>query len=250
MRREEDHARDSTDASTDMCRHVRISINVALMVAVVLAARYAFAGGYLSETDIRHFVSRAGTLAAPAFIVLFALGLLIFASPGLFVGASALAFGSAIGPIYSLLGIVTGACAAFLLGRYVAPDFARKLQVGRGKKIDEWIMSNGLACTISLRFAFFANPVLNYAASQTPVRFRDYTLGSFIGCIPGVFIIPHIVNVVIYTGSLMEMLTHPMLYSLALLRISGLALFFILIRRSSRKSLLRRGHTQEGGIVR
>jgi len=63
MRREEDHARDSTDASTDMRRHVRISLNVALMVAVVLAARYTFAGGYLSETDIRHFVGRAGTIS-------------------------------------------------------------------------------------------------------------------------------------------------------------------------------------------
>ena len=221
-----------------------------MLVVLLVITRYVFAHGYLSEVEIRHFASRSGVLAAPAFIVLFALGLLIFASPGLFVGASALAFGSAIGPIYSLLGIMTGACAAFLLGRYVAPDFARRLQVGRGKKIDEWIMSNGLACTISLRLAFFANPVLNYAASQTPVRFRDYTLGSFIGCIPGVFIIPHIVNIVIYAGSLMEMLTHPMLYSLALLRISGLALFFILTRRSSRKSLLRHGHTQEGGIVR
>ena len=233
----------------NMGRYRGILYKALLLVALLVITRYVFAHGYLSEVEIRHFARRAGILAAPAFIVLFALGLLIFASPGLFVGASALAFGSAIGPVYSLLGIIMGACAAFLLGRYVAPDFARRLIVGRGKKIGELIMLHGLAFTISLRFAFFANPVLNYAASQTPLRFRDYTLGSFIGCIPGVFIIPHIVNVVIYAGSLMEMLTHPMLYSLALLRISGLAALLVLTRRYAKSTPPQHGQGEASSLL-
>jgi uncharacterized membrane protein YdjX (TVP38/TMEM64 family) len=234
-----------------MRRYARISVKIVLLVAVVLITRYAFTQGYTSEWQIRRLADRAGILAAPAFILMFALSLVTFvASPGLFVAVGAITFGRTMGAAYSLLGIMTGACAAFLLGRYVVTDLARRQRVGRLKRIDEYLRLNGSAFMISLRLSLFANPVLNYAASQTPVTLRDYLIGSFVGCIPGVLVIPYVADVVIHVDSLVDMAMHPVLYSMGLLRMIGLALFIILIRRYRRKTPGRHGHTEEGGIAR
>lgn len=208
---------------------------VAIVVAVIPVVRYAFRHGYISQADIQQLVSQAGILAAPSFILVLAVGMLIFAPPALLVGSGAIVFGRTQGALYSLVGVVTGACTAFLLGRYVTSDFARTRELGRLKKINDWLQVNGVAFTLSSRLMFFANPTFNYAASLTTVKFRDYALGSFIGCLPGVLILSHLFHAVIHTRSLVDILKHPAFIALWLVRLSGVALFNLLTRRYNRK---------------
>jgi uncharacterized membrane protein YdjX (TVP38/TMEM64 family) len=211
-------------------------LQLALVVAVIPVVRYAFRHGYISQADIQQVVSQAGLLAAPSFILILAAGMLIFAPPALLVGSGAIVFGSTQGAIYSLVGVVVGACTAFLLGRYVASDFARTRKLGRLKKINDWLEFNGVAFTFSSRLMFFANPTFNYAASLTTVKFKDYALGSFIGCLPGVFILSHLFHAVIHTRSLVDILRHPAFVAMWVMRFSGVALFNLLTRWYNRKS--------------
>jgi uncharacterized membrane protein YdjX (TVP38/TMEM64 family) len=218
-------------------RYVKVALKVAFLATILLAMRYVFAQGYVSEKQIQRFVGETGILAVPVFILLLSLGVLTFAPFWVFVGTSTLAFGSTKGAVYSLLGIMIGACAAFFLGRYVVVDFARKQKLKGLRQIDRWMELNGLMLMIGLRFTFFANPILNYAVGQTSLKFRDYAFGSAIGCIPGVFLIPHIFSATLHSESLAEMVTYPIFYSFAFLRISGAVLLFVLYKSGTQGKL-------------
>ncbi len=87
-----------------------------------------------------------------------------------------------------------------------------------------------------------------FAASQTSLKFRDYVYGSVIGCAPGVFIIPHIVSLTIHAESLTEMVTHPVFYSFALLRLSGAVLLLVLYKGCSHRKPLPHGPSARGDV--
>jgi len=222
-------------------KYARGLFQFVLIVAVLLAIRYGFVRGYLSQASIQSFVKGAGILAVPTFILLLVLGLMTFAPSPLLVGSGALAFGKTIGAVYSSVGITLGACVAFLLGRYVARDFAQKQKQGRWKKIDEWVELNGLGFMVSLRLALFANPALSYVAGLTPMKFRDYVLGNVIGLLPGVFAVSYAFDEWTRAASLtlMDMLVDPVFLSLGLLRLAGVVLFIVLAKRDGKGFVVR-----------
>jgi len=215
----------------DMRRYAMITLKAIFVVAVVLGTRYALFRGYVNEAGIHQFVGHAGLLMALGFIFFVALGLIVFAPPFLLIGSGALAFGRLMGAVYCLVGMTIGAGAAFLLGRYVATDFARKRRGELLKKVNAWIEPNGLAFMFSLRLTLFANPALNYAASLTPVNFRIYTLSSFVGLLPGVFAVSYGFDLLTHASrlSLIDFLVHPALASMWLLRLAGIVLLAGLI---------------------
>lgn len=221
----------------DMRRHVMIALKAIFVIAIILGTRYALFRGYINESGIHHVVDQAGLLMVLGFIALVALGLVVFAPPFLLIGSGALAFGRLMGAVYCLVGMTLGAGLAFLLGRYVMPDFAARRQGGLLRKVNAWIEYNGLAFMLGLRLTLFANPALNYAASLTPVNFRVYALSSFAGLLPGVFAISYGFDLLTHTRliSWTDFLMHPALASMWLLRLAGIVLVGGLIRQYARQ---------------
>lgn len=93
-----------------------------------------------------------------------------------------------IGTITVSAGSVSGASAAFLLGRTLARDWvAEKVQGNRRfRALDEALGRSGLKMVFLVRLSpAFPFNMLNYMMGLTNVRFRDYLLGSWIGMLPG-----------------------------------------------------------------
>jgi uncharacterized membrane protein YdjX (TVP38/TMEM64 family) len=227
--------RKPAEIAMNVRRYARVFVRFGLIGMAIFALRIAFVDGYVSEVDIHSVVNRAGVLAVPGFILVCALGELILAPRLLFIAWTSIAFGTTIGTVYSLLGITAGVCAAFLLGRYGVPDFARKRKKGKLKRIDEWMQWNGLAFTFSARLMFPANSAFNYVASLTSVNFKDFLLGSFIGLIPSVTLASYFFHVLTHAETLMAVLTHPAFISFWLLRGAGVALFTTLTKKYGKR---------------
>lgn len=49
-------------------------------------------------------------------------------------------------------------------------------------------MRTSIVTVVVLRLLLFMTPAVNYALALTPLRFRDFLLGSAIGLIPGVIL--------------------------------------------------------------
>lgn len=236
---------DKSETAAEEHPYALIAAQLALIVIAVPSMRYLFRHGYITQAEIEQFVAQFGSLAGPGFIMLLAAGLLVFVPPAILVGTGSLIFGSRRGAVYSLLGVSLGVCAAFLLGRYLLADFARRRKQGRLKQVNQWLTLNGTAFTFVSRLMFFANPTFNYASSLTAVRFRDYAIGSVLGVIPGVLVFSHLFRVIVFTRSPLDILRHPAFLAMLGLRLCGVVLFKCLTVWYGRRKLAETGATNE-----
>jgi len=92
------------------------------------------------------------------------------------------------GTIAVSVGSVTGATAAFILGRkFFREAIAAKTRENpKFDRLDRAVGNNGLKMVLLVRLSpAFPFNLLNYAMGLTKVRLRDYVLGSWMGMLPG-----------------------------------------------------------------
>jgi uncharacterized membrane protein YdjX (TVP38/TMEM64 family) len=125
----------------------------------------------------------------------------VFLVPGtlLTLGAG-FAFGVVVGTLAVSLGSVSGACAAFLVGRFLARGWVEQRIAGnpRFRAIDQAVAEQGFKIVLLTRLSpAFPYTLLNYAFGLSRVRFRDFLLASWIGMLPGTVMY-------VYIGSLVQ----------------------------------------------
>lgn len=172
-----------------------------LVLAVVALYQFTPARYYLSAeglNELKNWIRSSGGFAPILFIVLYVLAT-IFCLPGsiLTLAAGAL-FGTWLGTLYVILGSNFGANAAFLIARFLGQDVADKfLRGGKLAKLSEGVAKNGFGVVLGLRLVpIFPFNGLNYGLGLSPVAWKDYALGSFVGMIPGTFAYVSLGNVV------------------------------------------------------
>lgn len=144
------------------------------------------------------WVERAGPAGVIVFSVAYVLAT-VLAVPGSIL---TLAAGFLYGPVFGLLLVspvsVAAATGAFLLGRYFAREWVAGKIAGsaRFQAIDRAIGHAGLKIILLVRLSpLFPFNLTNYALGLTKVRLSHYVLGSFLGMLPGTFML-------VYAGSL------------------------------------------------
>jgi len=120
------------------------------------------------------------------FAYIFATVLLL---PGSILTLSAgFLFGLPLGFALVSASSVAGACCAFLVGRYSARDWVAGKISGNAKfsALDNAVRDKGFVIVLLTRLSpVFPFNLLNYAMGITSVKFGSYTLGSWLGMIPG-----------------------------------------------------------------
>jgi len=125
----------------------------------------------------------------PVFVAAFYVVATILFLPGsvLTLGAGFL-FGVGTGFATVWIGATLGACAAFLVGRFIARNWVAGKVAGNAgfAAMDEAVGREGFKIVFLLRLSpIFPFNFLNYALGLTRVPFRSYALASLIGMIPG-----------------------------------------------------------------
>ncbi len=153
------------------------------------------AGAYLQ--DFARWVDAVGVWGPLAFMVGYALATVALIPGSLLTLAAGAIFGIAWGTLYVFLAATLGACAAFLIARYLARGAIEHRLEGnpRFAAIDHAVGNQGLKIVTLLRLSpIFPFTLLNYALGLTQVRLADYALGCF-GMLPGTLLY-------VYTGAL------------------------------------------------
>lgn len=159
------------------------AIAVAVIGLLFLFSR--FAGGYIPR--FTRWVEGLGTWGPVVFVAGYVLATVFFISGALMTLAAGAIFGLVEGTLYTIVAATLGACAAFLVSRYLARDAVerRLLDDERFQKVDRAIRGEGLKVMFLLRLSpVFPFVFLNYALGLTAVRFRDYALAC-LGMLPG-----------------------------------------------------------------
>ncbi len=97
-------------------------------------------------------------------------------------------FGVVGGTILVSIASTLGACAAFLIGRFVARGWVERRVAGNRKfqAVDEAVGREGFKIVLLVRLSpLFPFNLQNYGFGLTGVRFWKYALASWIGMLPG-----------------------------------------------------------------
>jgi uncharacterized membrane protein YdjX (TVP38/TMEM64 family) len=169
----------------------RVSIGKILAIfalaglVVFLQLRYDLSS-YLSQQNVRALLSRAGFFAPPLYMAIMAAAVIVSPIPSLPLDILAGAFfGAVLGTLYSALGAVAGACAAFLIAR------------GLGRELVERFTRGHIAfCTdcsdrLLTRIVFFSRlipfvsfDIVSYGAGLTKMSLGRFAAASFLGMLP------------------------------------------------------------------
>jgi uncharacterized membrane protein YdjX (TVP38/TMEM64 family) len=162
-------------------------------LALVLAGiRWTGIAEYISLDNARQleqWVSQYGWLGPAVYILIYISACILFL-PGLPVTIiGALAFGAVRGTLFTSIGSILGATAAFLIARYAARGVVENWINGNPQfeKIDKGVEKHGWRMLMITRMVpLFPFNLQNFAYGLTKIKLPTYILVSWVCMLPGV----------------------------------------------------------------
>lgn len=162
-------------------RWLRVAILLLLLGGLYLLGKVT---GFLDRVDVptmRAQVEAAGALGLGLFVVLFAVGSVAQVPGMVFIATGILVYGQFAGYFATLGGATLACCASFLVARTVGGDAFSQVRRPWVRRALERLERQPILTLVALRLVFLTSPPLNYALALTPMKFRDFVVGSVLG---------------------------------------------------------------------
>lgn len=174
-----------------------------LIITAIFLFKYFNASCYLSQENIRNWVSDRGIWAPLFYVLLYAVAPALFFPALPLTIAGGILFGPFLGVIYAITGATLGSCLPFLIARHAARDWVSGLMKNpRWKKLDESAAKNGWKIVAFTRLIpLFPYNLLNYALGLTKIGFLEYALTSLICMLPAC------IGFIVFSSSIPDLLT-------------------------------------------
>jgi phospholipase D1/2 len=162
----------------------------ALVIAALAAAwRYTPLSEYITAERINGWARamRQNTWAPLAVIFAYTPAAFVMFPRPVLTLLTVIAFGPWLGFAYGMTGIITAALATYYTGRLLPERTVQRLAGDRLDDVIKALRRHGLMAMLAVRII----PVAPFAvegliAGAVPIRVWDYTLGTFLGMLPGV----------------------------------------------------------------
>jgi len=158
---------------------------IALLLAAAVIAAWSGRDA-LTPAALAGALQRLGAFAPLLFVLLYALGTVLFL-PGIALTlAGGILFGPVWGTLYNLTGATLGATLAFLLARHLAGDWVRRRSGPHLRRLIEGVEAEGWRFVAFTRLVpLFPFNLLNYALGLTRIPLGQYVLASALCMFPG-----------------------------------------------------------------
>lgn len=164
---------------------LRIGLFIALLIGIVFTIQNR---QLLDVTLLQHWVGQAGVAGPIIFMLVYAIGTVLFLPGSVLTLAGGAIFGPVLGTVYNLTGATLGATLAFLVARYFAAHWVEQKAAGRLKQLKQGVENEGWRFIAFVRLVpLFPFNLLNYALGLTRIRLSHYILASYICMLPGGF---------------------------------------------------------------
>lgn len=138
--------------------------------------------------SLRAWVEDTGSAAPLLFMLIYAIGTVLFLPGSVLTLAGGALFGPLWGTIYNLTGATLGATLAFLIARYFASEWVENKAGGQVKRLKQGIEKEGWRFVAFVRLVpLFPFNILNYALGLTRIPLSHYLITSYICMLPGAF---------------------------------------------------------------
>lgn len=170
-------------------RYGRIFALIGGILALALAWRFTGLSEWLSVDRAEELANRIQDAPFTPLLVMLAyvIGGLIALPITLMIVATVTVFGTWTGMAYALAGAELSAVVTYGVGHLLGRDKVGRIAGSRINRLIQALAKRGIVTVMMLRIVPVAPfTVINVAAGVSPIRFRDFALGSFLGIIPGV----------------------------------------------------------------
>ncbi|MCP5178763.1 MAG: TVP38/TMEM64 family protein [Pseudomonadales bacterium] len=164
----------------------RALVFVLLVGGLVAMAAVLPVAGWLEE--FLSWVAANRAVSWLAFIVAYVLACVFLVPGSLLTLGAGFVFGLPAGLAIVSAASTLGACAAFLIGRYLVRDWVelRLTALPRFARVDRAVGERGALIVLLTRLSpLFPFNLLNYGLGLTSVRFSHYAVASWLGMLPG-----------------------------------------------------------------
>lgn len=173
----------------------RLGALALLLVSLALVAWAFDLHTRVTRDAIRELAGGPGGRAL--FVLAFCAGELLHLPGLLFVGAAVLAWGPVEGGLLAFGAGLLSLSLAFALTRLVGGQPLGVVQRPWVRRLLERLDRRPILTVAALRAVLAYAPPLNVALALTPMRFRDYLVGSAIGLVPPVAVVALFVDLVV-----------------------------------------------------
>lgn len=171
---------------------LKIVLVAAVAAGLVVVAREAGIAERLTPERLREFVRAYGMGAPFVYMGLYTLRGVILVIPASVLSlAGGLAFGPALGTVYTVIGATGGAVLSYLLARWLGRGFVERVLKGRSgrfKAYDEGAARSGFSVVFVARLIpLIPFDVISFGAGLSGIPLGQFALGTLLGIIPGSF---------------------------------------------------------------
>jgi len=150
--------------------------------AIAAGSHFEIAGTFDAEA-LRTVVLDAGPWGWAVYVVAFAAGEFLHVPGLVFVAAGILVYGKVVGFGVALLGALVSVTFSFVVVRRIGGTPLAGVRHRWLQGMLQRLEQHPIRTVFVLRLALWLAPPLNYALALTPLRFRDYLIGSALGLV-------------------------------------------------------------------
>jgi len=162
---------------------IRLTLFALLLAGITLAIMYR---DQFDVAAMENWVHNAGAAGPIVFMLLYAVGTILFFPGSVLTLAGGALFGPVMGTVYNLTGATLGATICFIIARYLASDMVAQKTGGRVKQLILGVESEGWRFVAFVRLVpLFPFNLLNYALGLTKIRLSAYVGATYLFMLPG-----------------------------------------------------------------
>lgn len=162
---------------------LRFGLSMVLIAGIIAMVVYR---DQLDATVLEDWVKSAGVLGPVLFMVLYAIGTILFFPGSILTLAGGALFGPVWGTVFNLTGATIGAAISFVLARHLLSDWVESKTGGRMKQLKDGVENEGWRFVAFVRLVpLFPFNILNYALGITRIKFWHYVIATYIFMLPG-----------------------------------------------------------------
>ncbi len=170
-----------------------LSAIVVLLVFAAVAAGVWIFDGVISAQALEARVASLGVWAPIGFVLLYGIATVAMVPGSIFDLAGGALFGPYLGSLLNLLGGTLGAALAFLVGRYIARDWAERRAGPRLQAVMNSVDEEGWRFVAFVRLLpIVPYNVMNYLLGLTRIPFHHYLVATVVFMAPSTVVYTYI----------------------------------------------------------
>jgi uncharacterized membrane protein YdjX (TVP38/TMEM64 family) len=160
----------------------RAAVPAVVLVVLLLIVWRAMPAQTTVDAFAEWFAPHRGAwYALPGVALTFVVLGLVLVPVLVLIAATGVAFGPWLGPMYAMVGCLASASIGFAIGRWVGRDRVERLAGTRVTRAAGAMARHGILATFLLRKVPVPFTLANVAAGTTPLRYRDFVIGTTLG---------------------------------------------------------------------